>query len=189
MSDFDKLAGRLATFSLLSDTQRAAFIGDAHVREVAEGEKVVSKGDEATVAYFILEGEAAAGIPDEDGSYRGLSTMGAGDFFGEIAALTGRARTADVVVTQPTTLMEVPAETLRAAMEVPEVNKLMTLDRHRAAAADQPARPASAGVDGPLGAARAAAKGARGRGAAEGRRRGLIRCAPGAIGAQLDRDS
>ena len=46
--------------STTSDTQRAAFIGDAHVRDVAEGEKVVSKGDQATVAYFILEGEAAA---------------------------------------------------------------------------------------------------------------------------------
>ena len=87
-----------------------------------EGELVVSKGDQANVAYFILDGEAAAGIPEPDGGYRGLSTMGAGDFFGEIAALTGSARTADVVVTQPTTLMEVPADTLRAAMEVPEVD-------------------------------------------------------------------
>ncbi len=126
VSDFDRLAGRLATFSLLSDTQRAAFIADARVRDVPEGERVVSKGDEATCAYFILEGEAAAGIPEADGGYRGLSTMGAGDFFGEIAALTGSARTADVVVTQPTTLMEVPAETLRAVMEVPEVDQLVT---------------------------------------------------------------
>ena len=123
---------------------------------MAEGEKVVSKGDEATDAYFILEGEAAAGIPEADGGYRGLSTMGAGDFFGEIAALTGSARTADVVVTQPTTLMEVPAETLRAAMEVPEVDKLADLDGHRAAAAHEPAGPAAPRVDGPLGAARAA---------------------------------
>ena len=126
VSDFDRLAGRLATFSLLSDTQRAAFIDDARVRVVPEGERIVTKGDEATCAYFILEGEAAAGIPEADGGYRGLSTMGAGDFFGEIAALTGSPRTADVVVTQPTTLMEVPAETLRAAMAVPEVDLLVT---------------------------------------------------------------
>ena len=51
--------------------------------------------------------------------------MGAGDVFGEIGALTGSTRTADVVVTQPSTLMEVPADSLRAAMEVPEVNSLM----------------------------------------------------------------
>jgi MFS family permease len=126
VSDFNKLTGRLATFNLLSDTQRAAFINDARVRVVPEGERVVGKGDEATCAYFILDGEAAAGIPEAEGGYRGLSTMGAGDFFGEIAALTGSARTADVVVTRPTTLMEVPAETLRAVMAVPEVDSLVT---------------------------------------------------------------
>ena len=36
----------------------------------------------------------------DEGGYRGLSTMGAGDFFGEIAALTGSPRTADVVAEQ-----------------------------------------------------------------------------------------
>ena len=95
------------------------------MREVPTGARVIAQGDEATSAYFILEGEAAAGIPDAEGGYRGLSTMSAGDVFGEIGALTGSTRTADVVVTQPSTLMEVPAESLRAAMEVPEVNNLM----------------------------------------------------------------
>ena len=60
-------------------------------------------------AYFILDGQATAGIPD-DGGYRGLPTMGAGDFFGEIAALTGSPRTADVVADTDTTLLEVPAD-------------------------------------------------------------------------------
>jgi CRP-like cAMP-binding protein len=125
MGDFDRLVGRLATFTRLSDPQRAAFVRDALVREVPEGSRLVTHGDKATAAYFILEGEAAAGIPEADGGYRGLSTMGAGDFFGEIAALTGSPRTADVVATQPSTLLEVPAEALRSVMEVPEVNKLL----------------------------------------------------------------
>ena len=51
--------------------------------------------------------------------------MTSGDFFGEIGALTGSARTADVVVTRPTTLLEVPADALRGAMEVPEVQRLI----------------------------------------------------------------
>jgi CRP-like cAMP-binding protein/Na+/melibiose symporter-like transporter len=148
VSDFNHLTGRLATFSLLSDTQRAAFIDDARVRVVPQGERVVSHGDAATCAYFILDGEAAAGIPEAEGGYRGLSTMGAGDFFGEIAALTGSTRTADVVVTRPTTLLEVPAETLRAAMEVPEVDDLLTSTvRERLQRMNQPDLPRLATMD------------------------------------------
>jgi CRP-like cAMP-binding protein len=123
--DFDVLVGRLGTFARLNTAQRTAFLRNATVREVPEGTRVIAQGDAATSAYFILDGEAAAGIPEPDGGYRGLSTMGAGDFFGEIGALTGSTRTADVVVTQPTTLIEVPADALRAAMAVPEVNKLL----------------------------------------------------------------
>jgi CRP-like cAMP-binding protein/predicted MFS family arabinose efflux permease len=125
LSDFDRLVGRLATFSLLNAGQRAAFIRDAEVREVPAGARVVTHGDKANAAYFILKGEAAAGVPDAEGGYRGLSTMGEGDFFGEIAALTGSPRTADVVASQPSTLIEVPADALRAVMDVPEVNKLL----------------------------------------------------------------
>jgi MFS family permease len=148
MADFDLLVGRLATFTRLSSPQWAAFIKDALVRDVPEGSRLVAKGDKATAAYFILEGEAAAGIPEEDGGYRGLSTMAAGDFFGEIAALTGSPRTADVVATRPSTLMEVPADALRGVMEVPEVSKLLlsTLTE-RLLRTDQPDLPRLASMD------------------------------------------
>jgi CRP-like cAMP-binding protein len=148
MADFDLLVGRLATFTRLSGAQRSAFIKNAQVREVPEGSRLVTKGDKATAAFFILEGEAAAGIPEEDGSYRGLSTMAAGDFFGEIAALTGSPRTADVVATRPSTLLEVPADALRGVMEVPEVNKLLlsTLTE-RLLRSDQPDLPRLASMN------------------------------------------
>lgn len=146
--DFDRLVGRLATFTRLSDPERAAFVRDALVREVPEGSRLVAQGDKATAAYFILEGEAAAGIPEADGGYRGLSTMGAGDFFGEIAALTGSPRTADVVATRASTLLEVPAESLRAVMHIPDVNKLLlsTLTE-RLMRSNQPDLPRLASMD------------------------------------------
>jgi MFS family permease len=141
LADFDHLVGRLTTFGRLTPEQRRAFIHDASVREVPAGTRIVEHGDTASSAYFILEGAATAGIP-EDGGYRGLSTMSEGDFFGEIAALTGSPRTADVVADTDTTLLEVPAENLRATMTVPDIQKLvfatLTSRLTRTEAADLP---------------------------------------------------
>ena len=124
-ADLDRLVGRIGTFARLSDPQRAALLKGASVREVPDGARIVARGETAATAYFILDGEAVAVVPDPDGGYRGLSTMQAGDFFGEIAALTGSARTADVVITEPSILLEVQAEGLRAVMAVPEVSDLV----------------------------------------------------------------
>jgi MFS family permease len=147
-ADFDRLVGRLATFSRLSDPQRAAFLRGATVREVPEAARIIVHDDRATSAYFILEGGAAAGHPAEDGGYQGLSTMAAGDFFGEIAALTGSPRTADVVTTEASTLLEVPAESLRAVMDVPEVNKLvLSTLTERLLRSNQPDLPRLASMD------------------------------------------
>jgi MFS family permease len=122
--DFGRMAVRLPSFSRLSAEQRAAFLRDAKIRQVPAGTRVLEHGDVADSAYFILDGTATAGIPEEDG-YRGLTTMEPGDFFGEIAALTGSPRTADVVADTDLTLMEVPAEALRGVMTVPEIRKLV----------------------------------------------------------------
>jgi CRP-like cAMP-binding protein/sugar phosphate permease len=124
LADFDLLATRLGTFGRLTPEQRAAFVRDAVVREIPAGTRILEHGDAASNAYFILDGSATAGIPQE-GGYRGLSTMAAGDFFGEIAALTGSPRTADVVADADTTLLEVPADALRSTMVVPEIQKLV----------------------------------------------------------------
>ena len=141
LADFDLLVGKLPTFARLSADQRDAFLRDARIHEVAVGTRIVEHGDTASSAYFILGGSATAGIPD-DGDYRGLSTMGEGDFFGEIAALTGSPRTADVVADSDATLLEVPAEALRSTMSVPEIQKLvfstLTSRLMRTEAADLP---------------------------------------------------
>jgi MFS family permease len=141
LADFERLAGRLGAFSRLTPEQRSAFVANATVREVPGGTRIVEHGDAASSAYFILDGSTTAGIPVDDG-FRGLSTMAAGDFFGEIAALTGSPRTADVVADVDSTLLEVPAEALRATMVVPEVQRVvlstMTSRLQRTEAADLP---------------------------------------------------
>ena len=124
LADFDLLAGHIGAFARLSPERRASFLEGATVRQVPSGTRIVEHGDVASSAYFILDGSTTAGIPTE-GGYRGLSTMQDGDFFGEIGALTGSPRTADVVADTDTTLLEVPAMTLRSLMSEPAISELI----------------------------------------------------------------
>jgi CRP-like cAMP-binding protein len=125
VADFDLLVGLIPAFSQLGDRERRNLIASSHVTEAAKGTRVVTAGEKGDAAYFILSGKTVAGIAGEEGEYRALSSMEAGDFFGEIAALTGSRRTANVVAEEPTTLLEVPAFALRQLMAVPQISSLV----------------------------------------------------------------
>ena len=58
-------------------------------------------------------------------AYQSLSAMGPGDVLGEIAALTGSPRTADVVAAEKSELLQVPAETLKQLMALPQFGPLV----------------------------------------------------------------
>jgi MFS transporter, DHA3 family, macrolide efflux protein len=124
LADFERLVGHVPTLGLLDEKRRDGFIARATISAAEPGATVVRQGDPGDSAYFVLDGRLVAGTPSEDGTYRALSSMTVGDFFGEIATLTGSPRTANVVVDEAATLLEVPAETLRGLMTVPQVSQL-----------------------------------------------------------------
>jgi len=116
--------GHFPTLGILDDARRASFVERAKVSEAEPGATIVRQGDAGDAAYFVLSGRLVAGTPTDDGTYRALSSMTAGDFFGEIAALTGSPRTANVVADEPSMLLEIPAETLRGLMTIPQLSQL-----------------------------------------------------------------
>jgi len=124
LADFDALAALLPSLSGLSARQRETFIASARVSDAPSGATIIRHGETSDAAYFVLSGRAVAGIATEDGDYRSLSTLIPGDFFGEIAALTGAPRTANVVADEPTTLLQVPAKSLRGLMSDPGLGQL-----------------------------------------------------------------
>jgi CRP-like cAMP-binding protein len=67
--------------------------------DVSEGVKVAGEGAPGYSFFVIAEGTA---IVTADG--RELRTLGAGDFFGEVALLDGGRRTASVITTAPSRL-------------------------------------------------------------------------------------
>jgi MFS transporter, DHA3 family, macrolide efflux protein len=128
MMDLDRLIGLLPELGALAMPRRSEFLAGATIQNAAPGVAIVKVGDASDSAFFVLAGRAVAGIPDADGGAtdRSLSAMEAGDFFGEIAAITGSPRTANVVADSPTELLEVPGTTLKALMDVPAMNAVIS---------------------------------------------------------------
>jgi len=123
LADFDRLAVHLPALASLSLKERQELAAQTLVADAQAGSTILQAGEESDAAYIIIEGRAIAGSED-NGRYRVLTAMNPGDFFGEIAALTGMPRTANVVAEEPTILLQVPADALRGIMKHPELNRL-----------------------------------------------------------------
>jgi MFS family permease len=118
-ADLERLATHLPAFGMI-DIERQALARQLRVFEVPAGTSIVRTGDPSTSAYFLLDGRTVA---TRDG--RILEVHNGGDFFGEIAALTGTPRTADVLAEQATTLLQAPAPVLRRMMDDPALQRLL----------------------------------------------------------------
>lgn len=123
LADFDLLAVHLPMLSALSAKDRQNLAAQTLVAEAEGGTIVVARGEISDAAYFIVKGQAVAGYVEGD-SYQLLEVLNPGDFFGEIAALTGVPRTANVITEEPTTLLHVPAPALRQMMSDPQLHRL-----------------------------------------------------------------
>jgi MFS family permease len=123
LADLDRLAGRMPALSALTFDERKSLLKDMRFIEASEGTAIVRKGEKSDSAYFVLDGGTVAGV-EENGRERVLEVLAPGDFFGEIAALTGVPRTANVVTNQQTNLLRVPASTLKEMAKSPELNHI-----------------------------------------------------------------
>jgi len=123
LADFERLAACLPVLATLRMPERQRLLADLRYVEAEPGTVLVRQHESSDAAYFILAGQAVAGCV-EDGQEGVLGVLNSGDFFGEIAALTGVPRTANVVANAPTLLLKVPASTLRHMTAHPALNRL-----------------------------------------------------------------
>ena len=92
------------------------------VRSFQTDETIVREGDPGLSLFLIEEGTVEVVTKDQAGRPLVLGQMGAGEFFGEVAVLTGRARTATIVAKSQVTAIEIFRDTLdRIAERFPDV--------------------------------------------------------------------
>ena len=67
-----------------------------------EGNELICKaGDPGDKMYIIINGEVKVVVTSEDGDENLIAKLGTGDYFGEMALLTGEPRSASVITTEP----------------------------------------------------------------------------------------
>jgi len=86
------LVAKVPLFRSLDAARIAAVASVLLGRRAERGERLIRKGDQADSMYFIVSGEVE--VDQETGAPKGQ--LGAGDFFGEIALIAERERTATI---------------------------------------------------------------------------------------------
>jgi CRP-like cAMP-binding protein len=108
----DRSLDKLRRVSLFAGVSGAAFIqlaAKAHWREFNANEVVVDAGDLSDEVFFIVEGAVRVVVRTLSGYEAILNELRAGEFFGELSAIDGSRRSANVTALQRTRLWVVPA--------------------------------------------------------------------------------
>lgn len=93
-------------FASLDDEAARELRDLLRAREVATGEALFRAGDQGDAMYLIESGRVKITITDEDKKEITLAELAQGDFFGEMAIIDGKHRSADAIIIETARLAE-----------------------------------------------------------------------------------
>jgi len=100
-------------FAALEDEAAGSLRDLLSVRSVSAGTRLFNAGDDGDSMYLIEGGRVRIHLPDEDGEDLTLAELGDGDFFGEMAILEGKPRSAHATVVEDAELGVLPRVAFR----------------------------------------------------------------------------
>src|SRR6185503_1117974 len=107
------LLTRVPLFAELSGSELERIAAVAIPRAYPKGVRVFHEGDQSDACYIVREGDLRVTREHSDGRAIALATLGAGDFFGELAMLDGGSRSASVETLSDSELLALPAGDMR----------------------------------------------------------------------------
>lgn len=126
----DRVLAMTPVFEDVPEDARMALAEKFNIRSFVAGDVVVQEGAPGDSFFLIRSGhvEVSTGDIRNGGQQIALGVMGEGAFFGEVALLTDKPRTATVVAKDNLELMELTREDFNAiALELPSVRNVIEL--------------------------------------------------------------
>jgi flavin reductase (DIM6/NTAB) family NADH-FMN oxidoreductase RutF len=108
---YESLRAAVPLFSSLSPSLLERILAAGVERRYAPGDRVVLRGEAGDELYVILEGAVRV-----ERRGRVVRRLAKGDFFGEVAVLDGRQRSADVIADTPLRCLTVTRDVLRETL-------------------------------------------------------------------------
>ncbi len=99
-------------FEGFSQDELVAVIHGLKLLSFAPGDIIVAEGGPGDSLFILASGSVKAFVRNPKGTYVKVNELGEGAFFGEIAVLTGRPRTATITAATPCELLELDRATL-----------------------------------------------------------------------------
>ena len=87
-------------FASLDDAAAGELRNLLRTRDVAAGAALFRTGDDGDAMYLIESGRVRITITDDDKKTITLAELAQGDFFGEMAIIDGKQRSADAIVSE-----------------------------------------------------------------------------------------
>jgi branched-chain amino acid transport system substrate-binding protein len=114
-------------FRPFSDSAKNYLSERMQLQRIGEGEVIVRQGEMGDSLFILVEGVVGVRVQAQHGEPIEVARLGAGNFFGEMALLTGEERTATVVAVTNTLLFEITKENIAGLMsQQPEVSELIS---------------------------------------------------------------
>lgn len=125
MSEVERFIGHLPELMGMSPKERAQLASDTLVAESPAGKVITYRGEESDAAFFILKGSVGAGMVRGD-EYVIFNYLREGEFFGEVAALTGMPRTANIITEEDCEFLILPSKVMhRLVQKYPSLNVML----------------------------------------------------------------
>lgn len=114
-----ELVKRVPLFSHCSKKELGLIAQIADEIDLPEGKTLIREGERGREFFVLVEGSA-----DVRKGNRKVNTMGGGDFFGEIALVSQRPRTATVTTSSPVRALVVTEQSFRSLLgRAPDVQR------------------------------------------------------------------